>query len=81
MYQLDPPQPPAMHDLEDLLSAANAALAAAWAERHRIEAAIRQATAIEDLAPLHDAWRVAIEELEAADARQAELLQLIATLN
>lgn len=69
---------PSTDDLRDQRTAAVAALTAATRRRGEIELAIRTATAIEDLAALHDQWGEVVEQQDAAETRIRELNQLLA---
>lgn len=77
MHELESPPIPSKSDLLDFRTAADAALTAATRRRGEIECAIRIATAIEDLAGLHDQWAGIIEQEQAAEARIRELEQLL----
>lgn len=78
MNELEAPPIPSISDAIDFRTAAGAALTAATRRRHEIELAIRTATAIEDLAALHDQWGEVVEQQDAAETRIRELNQLLA---
>ncbi len=81
MNELEAPPIPSKSDVIDFRTAAGAALTAATRRRHEIELAIRTATAIEDLAGLHDQWAGIVEQQESAQDRIRELEQLLAEMN
>lgn len=78
MNELEAPPIPSKADLIDFRTTALVALAAATRGRGEIELAIRTATAIEDLAELHDQWAGIVEQQESAQDRIRELGQLLA---
>ncbi len=81
MNELEAPPIPSKADIFDFRTAAGAALVAATRRRNEIEMAIRTATAIEDLAALHDQWGEVVEQQDAAETRIRELNQLLAEMN
>ena len=77
MNGLDAPPILSRLDLQDQLSAVNAASRTAAGKRIILEAEIRSTQSIPRLAELHRLWQEAIEQQDGAHHRQRELLELL----